>query len=188
MNNKVCTLFKKKEDNDLVINNITPHKYFYDYHPYRHNTNPEWNKPTDGKILDVKEGKERGINHFTPLLEDILSRNDYVICVIPSHEVGTKPSGIRSIAERLCIHPVIDGTKVLYRIIEVPKKTDGGNRDFDLEYRSLEVQNEKLIRNKQVLLLDDVSTSGVSLNAGKKVLEEAGADLVFQFALGKTVP
>lgn len=185
--NQICTIFKEQKYNDMWMNNKSEPCYFYEYHPWHGGTNSEWYQPTDGKILDVKDQYLRGINHFTPKLEIILSRTDYVICVIPSSKVGTMPSGIRSIAKRLCVHPVIDGTDVLYRAKELPDKAETGIRDYELEYESLEVRNESLIRNKQILLLDDITTSGVSFDASKKVLEEAGAYLVVPFALGKTV-
>jgi hypothetical protein len=165
--------------------------YFYDYHPYHEGENPEFNRPTDGKIMDVKSKypsvRIKGINHFVPKLQNILSRTDYVICVIPSSKVGFEPSGIRSIAEQICCDPIVDGTKVSHRIIEMEPKSMGGARDIDLEIPSLEVMNESLIKNKQVLLLDDVTTSGTSFDAGHKLLEEAGAGLIVKLALGKTV-
>lgn len=43
-----------------------------------------------------------------------------------------------------------------------------------------------LIKGKNVLLLDDVRTTGNSLSACKQVLEEAGALTVQCLALGQT--
>ena len=188
---RMCTIFKKKEHNEMWMSNKPEPCYFYDYHPYNKHSDPDWNKATDGKIMDVKSNDKaemtRGINHFVPKLQKILSRTDYVICVIPSSKVGFEPSGIRSIAEQICCDPIVDGTKVLRRIIEMKPKSRGGPRDIDLEIPSLEVMNESLIKNKQVLLLDDVTTSETSFNAGHKLLEEAGAGLIIKLALGKTV-
>lgn len=188
---KVCTIFKEQKYNEMWMNNKSEPFYFYDYHPYNRHSSPDWNRATDGKIMDVKSDDKaemmRGINHFIPKLQNILSSNDYVICVIPSSKAGFEPSGIRSIAEQICCDPIVDGTKVLNRVKEMKQKSMGGPRDIDLEIPSLEVMNENLIKNKQVLLLDDVTTSGTSFNAGHKLLEEAGADLIVKFALGKTV-
>ena len=177
-----CRIFKEPKCNEIALKEPI---YIYDYHPYYSGTNPEWDT-NSGLILDVKQNLPKGINHFTNILKSKLSNNEYVICIIPTHEEGTKPSGIRSIAKRLCIPPVIDGTEVLYRVKETQKKTSGGCRDFTLEIESLKVRYKNLIMGKQVLLLDDVTTTGTSLDAGKMLLEESGAGLVVRLALGKT--
>ncbi len=66
------------------------------------------------------------------------------------------------------------------------KKSTGGKRDLTSEVESLTIVNESIVKDKQILLLDDVTTSGASLNAGKLRLEKAGAKLVVMFALGLT--
>ncbi|MFA0821468.1 MAG: phosphoribosyltransferase family protein [Methanomethylovorans sp.] len=187
MNNTKCTIFKDEENNEMWMNNQLEPLYFYEYHPYDEGTNPAWYQPTDGRILDVKDNLDVGVNFFVSKLQQILSSTEYTICVIPSRKIGTQPSGIRSIAKKLCFHSIIDGTEVLHRIKETEKKATGGHRDLNLQIESLEVRNENLIKNQQVLLLDDVTTSGNSLKAGQILLEEAGADLIVKFALGKTV-
>ncbi len=81
---------------------------------------------------------------------------------------------------------IIDGTSVIKRIKEMPKKTSGGIRDLSTEIESLKVENENIIKGKQVLLLDDVTTSGTSLIAGKHILEKVGAKIVVMHALALT--
>lgn len=178
-----CKIFSdpiKKSDT------LTQILYLDKYYPYRHHTNPRFNS-FSGLILDVKEQKQNGIIHFTKKLQHILSSNDeFVICVIPSHECGITPSGIRTIAKNLCCDSIINGTAVIKRIKEMPKKTLGGIRDLKSEIESLGIENKNIIKGKQVLLLDDVTTSGISLNAGKHILEKAGAKLVLMHALGLT--
>jgi predicted amidophosphoribosyltransferase len=138
-------------------------------------------------ILDVKDQRKKGINYFTNRLRSILSdTEEYVICVIPTHAVGTAPSGIRTIAKQLCPHPIIDGTDAISRAFEIQKKTVGGSRDIQSEIKSLAVTNESVVRGRQVLLLDDVTTTGTSLKAGKYLIEQAGAEIVALLALART--
>ena len=156
------------------------------YHPWRDGHNPNFDK-FSRLILDVKNHRIKGIDYFTNRLRSILSgAEEYVICVIPTHAVGTAPSGIRTIAKQLCSHPVIDGTEVISRVFETPKKTVGGSRDRQLEIKSLAVMNESVVRGRQVLLLDDVTTTGTSLKAGKYLIEQAGAEIVVLLALART--
>jgi len=68
----------------------------------------------------------------------------------------------------------------------MPKKTFGGIRNLNSEIESLGIENENIVKGKQVLLLDDVTTSRTSLNAGKHILEKAGAKLVVMHALALT--
>jgi hypothetical protein len=145
----------------------------------------------DEKKLDPQSGEyyyyKKAINYFTNQLRSILSdTEEYVICVIPTHAVGTAPSGIRTIAKRLCSPPIIDGTDVLSRAFEIPKKAIGGNRDLQKEIESLIVSDENIIRDRQVLLMDDITTTGTSLKAGKYRMERAGVALIALLALAKT--
>ena len=59
-------------------------------------------------------------------------------------------------------------------------------RDLQEEISSLTVRNKNIIKNQQVLLMDDITTTGTSLKAGKIVLKRAGAKIVALLALGKT--
>ena len=151
-------------------------------------------------ILDIKKDEtkldpnskeyyyyNKAINHFTNQLRLILSdTEEFVICVMPTHAAGTARSGMRTIAKRLCSPSIIDGTDVLSRVFEMPEKAIGGSRDLQKEIESLTVRNESIVRDRQVLLMDDITTTGTSLKAGKDLLDQAGVALVALIALGET--
>jgi len=180
-----CSIFRDTENNnkadmDQIIKLGRYHKYGYQ--------NPMFDD-FSRKILNIKHDNPTDdvIIYYTEQLLNIISDTEkYVICVMPKHTIGTAPSGIRTIAKRLCNPPIIDGTDVIFRSKETEKKAYGGNRDINLEIESLSVTNDYIIKDQQVLLLDDVSTSGSSLRAGKHILVNAGAKLVAMYALGKT--
>ena len=100
--------------------------------------------------------------------------------------MGAAPSGIRTIARRLCTHSTIDGTDVIIRISEIEKKATGGSRNLKLEIESLGIRNEEIVKGRHVLLLDDVTTTGTSLMAGKIQMLRAGAKTVALLALAET--
>lgn len=178
-----CKIFSDQKFNDKALKDT---RYLFKYYPYYGGTNPNFDQYS-GLLLDVKEQFKRGIDPFTKILKSQLSYSEeYVICVIPSHEVGIKLTGIKTIAKILCVPPIIDGTNLIIRTKEMPKKATGGIRDLQSEIDSLTINNKKIIKNKQVLLLDDITTTGTSLNAGKQILEDAGAEIVATLALGKT--
>ena len=178
-----CRIFRDSENNTVALQEIFNLGI---YHPWYDGHNPNFDA-FSRVILDVKDQHIKGINYCTNRLRSILSgTEEYVICIIPTHTVGTAPSGIRAIAKQLCSHSVIDGTHVISRVFEVPTKTVGGSRDIQSEIKSLAVTDENVVRGQQVLLLDDVTTTGTSLKAGKYLIEQAGAELVVLLALART--
>lgn len=195
-----CRIFRDPEKNKLIDsdpekNILTLGKYYpkYDrqYKDMDKFSSLVLDIKKDEKKLDTKSIEyhyyKEAISYFRDRLLSILSdTEEYVICVIPTHAVGTAPSGIRTIAKRLCSHPIIDGTDVISRAFEMQKKSIGGSRDLKLEIKSITMRNESVIKGRQVLLLDDVTTTGTSLKAGKYVVEGAGAKIVALLALAKT--
>lgn len=166
---------------------LTSARFYLDnYYPYCNGNNEKFNE-FSRLILDVKNQKPSAILYFTTRLRPTFSfKEEYVICVMPSHELGSNPSGIRTIAKNLSCPPIIDGTDVIIRVKEMQKKSTGGSRHLDSEIASIIIRNENIVKDKQVLLLDDVTTSGTSLKAGRFRLEKAGAKLVIMHALALT--
>ena len=205
-----CTIFTSDYYNSMALGNKIFIFGTYQSHKER---NPYFDDFSE-RILDIKGFSEDDfdidsekfleiIGLFLTKFEFVLNLStEYTICVIPSHKEGLQDSGIRILGDCLadaslisdyfmCPEDIdssliIDGTSVLVRTNTIEKKTKGGRRDFDYEKASLSVQNTDLIKDKQVLLLDDVTTTGTSLKAGKQVLLEAGAKTVVPFALGET--
>ncbi|MEA2045511.1 MAG: phosphoribosyltransferase family protein [Euryarchaeota archaeon] len=195
-----CRIFRDPKRNKLINpdleSNIISLGTYYPKHgrPYK-----DMDK-FSSMILDIKKDErkldkksfeyyyhKKAITYFTNQLRDILSNTEeYVICVMPTHAIGTAPSGIRTIARQLSSPPIVDGTDVLSRVFEIAKKAMGGSRDLQLEIKSLTVINESAVKGRQVLLLDDVVTTGTSLKAGKYLIERAGAKMVVLLALAKT--
>ena len=157
------------------------------YHPWRSGMNPKFDSFSK-QILDIKNQKPDAIEYFTNQLHDILNDNEeYVICVIPSSKKGLADSGIRAVAKRLCQLPIIDGTNVIIRNRTMdPNHLSAKKRSLEEELDSLTIDNEGIIRYKQVLLLDDITTRGISFKAARLKLKDAGAFLVAAIALGQT--
>ncbi|MEQ9115593.1 MAG: ComF family protein [Rickettsiales bacterium] len=83
------------------------------------------------------------------------------------------------------------GKQILYKALVKSKDT---LRQTTLDKRarlknirnSFKVINRKTISNKKVLLVDDVSTTGATLNECARVLKKAGAERVFCLTFAKT--
>ena len=111
---------------------------------------------------------------------------EIVISVIPSSVEGLAETPIRLVAKELRGGCRIDGTSCLVRKYTVTKKHEGGSRNLIEEIQSLKVQNNDIIKDKVVIVLDDITTSGVSMDASIKLFKEAGARKVYGLAIAKT--
>ncbi len=140
-----------------------------------------------GRILDVKEKKEKGISYFYDQLDEEICKN-VAICVVPSHTQSDKnDSGIAELARRLAHNGRIDKIDYLIRIKTIDKLAYGGSRDIGVQLRSLDVNPNMKIEGDVILIVDDVTTSGASLEACKEILYKHGAKRVAMLALGQSV-
>jgi predicted amidophosphoribosyltransferase len=110
-----------------------------------------------------------------------------VIVAVPPHDPASSRSGIQELAQNLAANGRIDATGCLVRRTAIPKLARGGARTLERHLRTIAVENVELIHGREILLLDDVSTSGRSLEACTQLLMEAGAAAVKCAVLGKTV-
>lgn len=183
------------EDISRALHMITfsdPKEIYYlrNYHPLycQGEENPCFDYWSE-KILYLKNKEETSIDFWVWELKNYLKNESFAIAVIPSHSSYNQVSGIHLVAQKLAKslpEEVTDATLCLRRVKSIPKLSTGGNREVSIHFESMAVINSQLIQNKNVLLLDDVSTSGNSLRAGKELLLKAGASKVKCVALGKT--
>jgi predicted amidophosphoribosyltransferase len=140
-----------------------------------------------GRILDLKDDKAGAVDHFGDMIEPELS-DDIVIVTVPSHDPAKAPGGLQKLAARLAKKGNReDGSGCLVRTKKHDKLAHGGDRSKDNHLKSMAVRNAHLIKGKDVLLLDDITTSGNSLEAGSDLLGKAGARSVRRAAIGKTI-
>jgi hypothetical protein len=181
---------------------LTP---YYALHFKNNQLNPKHDAPSS-KILNLKNidrQNERlhqsgSVYHISKMDQDriqqyaediralIIKDRDLTICVMPKSTHAREPSGIRRIAEALCGGRWQDGTKVIERKIERMTKHLGGDRSYENELASLGIADSAPVEDRIVLLLDDITTTGNSLRAGRSLLLSHGARAVIMFALGKT--
>lgn len=183
--------------------------FLFDYHPKKDKwslgISPKHDKPSS-KILNLKSIDEKNeaatainkkyvlskmdidrITDFAEQIEPLIQPyKDLVICVMPKSKKAREPSGIRMVAKKLCQSKFLDGTDMIDRPVDrEPRHTDG-NRDYHTELSSLRITDAHFITGKNVLILDDITTTGNSLKSGKALLLSHGAKQVIMLALGKT--
>ena len=140
-----------------------------------------------GRILDVKEKKERGIAYFFQQLDEEICK-DVSVCVVPSHTKGaTNDSGIAELARRLARNDRVDKVDYLVRSKTIDKLAYGGCSNIRVQLESISVNPNMTVEGDVVLIVDDVTTSGASLEACRNILLEHGARRVAMLALGQSV-
>ena len=138
-----------------------------------------------GRILDLKQAQARGINYFFDYMQPKLKSPD-ALAVVPSHDPAKGPGGLHALASRLA-HScnILDSSAALVRHTKIEKLSGGGDRSVQVHLNSIHVPNAALVAGRQVLLIDDVMTSGNSLLACRQILLNAGASAVKCVALGR---
>lgn len=159
------------------------------YYPYWLNKEYEIRNPNHDmhskNIMKIKKGKDSAIDYFYKILEPMLPI-DWAVAIIPSHNPADISSGIRTLAKKLAANNRFDATACLLRHIKISKLSQGGDRNINQHLQTIRVNDKGIIRNKEVLLLDDVASTGNSLLACKHLLTESGAKVVKCVVLGLT--
>lgn len=172
--------------------------YLSDYHKYWiHNDYGKMANPGfddfSSKILHLKNSSIDSIEYFSQRLDNIFGAKgnnlglQIVLCCVPSSSIEDPNNGVKAVIKKISGPDRIDGSSCLVRTIAIQKLSLGGDRSKEIHYKSIKCINTHLIINKLVVLLDDVTTSGNSLNACREILLKAGAKEVICVALGMTV-
>lgn len=166
--------------------------FLTEYHPLRDGKNPDFDHES-ARLLRFKAGNFGLALHYMRLVmeaeEALLSSGNAAVCVVPPHRVGTcTRDGIGLVAKELCKErpDVANGRRCLYRHTEIKKLSGGGERSLQIHLDSIRASYPYFFRGRDVLLLDDIATTGFSLCACRLLLLRAGAASVRMFALAKT--
>lgn len=190
-------------DDDLLTTEIN---HLCAYHKWKlrdGSRNPNADKVTR-YVLDIKDGpKEKGNfdsakTFFASRLAAALLRlteeqYPHFIAIVPSSTKGKESPGLCQIVEDVIAKLAKSNIRIqflpdcLIRYADVSKNASGGNRNIEKHLGSIKVGDKKLIKGKRILLIDDVATTGNSIQACKSILKSAGAGNVIMLVLGQTV-
>lgn len=146
-------------------------------------------------IIGVKEKQINAIKYFLNILlkwveKNIKNHEKIVIAVVPGHlSSKINDSGVAIIAQEVIKkYKMVNGINLIFRNKDMPKKATSKIRtSLKEDIESISLNNTINIKQKTILLLDDVTTTGNSLKACSYILLKNGAYDVIPLALGKTV-
>lgn len=183
----------------LVFDSIN---YLFFYNPN------EWNKigTISSEIIEFKRAFDypKNINYsifskYVSIVEKYVLKEliknslELVLCCVPS-SVASKQNN-SSISRMIVVlkkhnennSNIINGANVILRNRTIERSSSNTVlRTVTRQYNSIEIENKEIIQNKMVLLLDDIYTTGSSVEACKKKLLEAGAKSVVIVTIGRT--
>lgn len=153
--------------------------YYYlgEYHAYwRYSNgekfkNPQFDEFSD-RILNLKKSYPREIKYFTSILDEVLINNkDMIILCAPSHQADSIGS-IHTVVDNVCsTRGFLNGSECLSRYKSILKLAHGGNRSVETHLESIRLIDSHLLENKDILLIDDVTTSGNTLKACSMIIK-----------------
>lgn len=139
---------------------------------------PEWKK----------EKKEKAISTIVSILEDLIYTNkDIYICTVPSSRKNNSNHGITLVAKKLCKYNkyFIDGTNIIKKTRDTPQLHGTKEyRNYNELSKSLTVDIN--LEGRDVLLLDDVITTGGSIRTVKELLLLNRVNSVCALSISKT--
>ncbi|HEM7567168.1 TPA: hypothetical protein U2J78_005038 [Serratia marcescens] len=167
-------------------------KYFLsDYQPYHGGNNPAFD--TSSKmLLDFKQGRAEAIEYWYPkvsrLILSITGGTPFFIATVPSSTFGKSHPGFSGLIEKLGYEfDILNAKKnLIARTESIDKLATGGDRNISVHLNTLRVITAEA-EYKPVILLDDVETTGNSIDAGVSKLRDGGYTVIASIVLGKTV-
>jgi hypothetical protein len=177
---------EKLRSEEFGVANLEP-RYIANYFPKRNGAkHDEFSR----NILILKNtssaSREEVVCEFFSKLEPIIPVNCLVVS-IPSSDPANRDRGISEIIKKLCHEGRRkNGDGILYRRKKIVPAHFGGLRNVNSHLDTMAVSDPSLIAGNDVVLLDDVVTSGSSFRAAAIKLNRCRAMSITLIAIGKT--
>lgn len=171
---------------NTIVSILTYHPYWIVYRAVKN----EKFDSISANILKFKRKDLAMINELHKNLSPQLTKStQIVISMVPAHTANhTNQHTPLSILVKKLVksNNFVDGSDCLIRHTPIEKLANGGNRSIQTHKTSIKVEHTEIIKNQNILLIDDITTTGNSLKACKELLLYAGAKEVCMLAIAET--
>ena len=174
-------------------------RHIVDYHPvYKFGErNPAFSSSIDSKkLLDFKDSNNTkhtaAVTYFAGKTRTYFGKNGVSLtdfnlaAIVPSSLKGHYSQGLYALLQQVGEGSLQVRSDVLVRSISIQAMHNGGLRDPQVHAQSIIVPHPELVKGARILLMDDVTTTGVTLTACCNILTTFGAADVYCLALGRT--
>ncbi|MDF2503055.1 phosphoribosyltransferase [Clostridium sp.] len=177
--------YNKLYDNSLFLYLINYEKKYLDLEMGSKNFDQgEVSSKINGLNSAEDEISDANARMFAEIIDPILHEN-ITICSVPSHNPQNTVTGINRLIHYLCKdNKRVDGTSVLYRNMLIDKISMGGKSTKEIHNKTISTKNCELIKEKEVLLIDDIALTCNSISVCKEKLLSYGAKRVICIVLG----
>lgn len=179
--------FFSKMGNNLYCVKRQDNFFFYlnNYFPNR-----DWQNHRDSEFSDrmigLKGNQAEDVQWYADRLSSVLSR-DFVVVVVPPSQID-KDAPMSDLIDLISMdHNILNASACLRRTKTIKKLAEGNNRAVSVHLDSIEFEHPELLDGKNVLLLDDIMSTGNSLLACEQIIKKhAKPTAILKLALGKT--
>lgn len=134
--------------------------------------------------VEFKKLNDLAIQKYFLEIKSLINKN-IILCSVPSSQKGKLDTGVNRLIKLLTQNDRIDGINCLIRHTSRPKNSYGGDRSLQGQLNTLKSNNEEIIKNRTILLIDDVTKTGNSIKACSQILKNNGAHDVYMLAIWK---
>lgn len=164
--------------------------YFFHYIASKNNTN-NFDERSKKFLIDFKNGRSETVQSVFEQLKPHLNNASFAVRAVPPHNAYWQGNDgphklARKIVQSISAEnkQVIDATDCVVRTKNAKPRKFGG----DIEFKdTLTISNIDKIKDKDVLLIDDVYTTGKTVEYIEKLLKDNGAGKVIKFVVSKTL-
>lgn len=164
--------------------------YFFHYIASKNNTN-NFDERSKIFLINFKNGRSETVQSVFEQLKPHLNNASFSICAVPPHNAYWQGNdGPHKLARKIvqsmsaANKQVIDATDCVVRTKNAKPRKFGDNIEFK---DTLIISNIDKIKDKDILLIDDVYTTGKTIGYIENLLKANGAGKVIKFVVSKTL-
>lgn len=164
--------------------------YFFHYIASKNNTD-NFDERSKIFLINFKNGRSETVQSVFEQLKPHLNNASFSICAVPPHNAYWQGNDgphklARKIVQSMSAEnkQVVDATDCVVRTKNAKPRKFGDGIDFK---NILTISNIDKIKDKDVLLIDDVYTTGKTVEYIEKLLKDNGAGKVIKFVVCKTL-
>jgi hypothetical protein len=179
---------------ELAWNSVYCCRVYHGYRLLNGERNPAFRQATDGRLLNFKEGDLAAIDAEADEVGAVLNclglPPRVLVALIPGHRAVATNRGttLSQLVDVLAAQDprLVASADTLVRHRDVEKLAVGGSRSVRVHAESMWVQVPPPLQGETVVVLDDVVSTGHSMEAARELLRLAGAARVACVAIART--